>query len=190
MSFRTAILVLLFGLLQFSASLACTCKEASLAQTIEGSDFVFRAMVNGAIATNSSVKSTRIRIFYTDLIPFKGGMPPFKELYTLDSGACGVEVLVPETYWIFATSDGFVSRCAFPRPTNSDEVRWLEAAATDQILRSVAKRRTAVPGVGLVYTAEAFELVIVLCFVVFMVGILLGRRMIKTKVSPGMRQLE
>lgn len=172
---RILLLIAACYFFQSSSVAACTCEQINLTTAIKASKYVFRASINGAIVTNPTATTIRTRIFFNNLIPIKGGVPPFTELYTIDSGSCGMDILVPSAYWIFTDSEGLVDRCSFSQLARNEEVRPLEMEAYEQILQNVSKKTVETMGVEIADVRGTALRLSVFTFVGLVSGLLLGR---------------
>ena len=103
---------------------ACECVVGeTLQERIPHYAFVFRAhVVEVTRERNWLGRPTGIMLIsLSEILPYRGGPPPFDSLRTSDSGAaCGMPIMVPEDYWFFVAANGSLNVCS-PSGVASDE---------------------------------------------------------------------
>lgn len=103
----------------------CTSRSGNLRDEIEKYDFVFRSVVTKAeVVFDGNTYYTEIDL--GEVLPHRGGEPPFRKLISHGESACGMPVRVPEDYWFFVNKDRVLSRCSMSSVASSDRVRQLE----------------------------------------------------------------
>lgn len=124
----------LFGLVPRPVE-ACTCSASTVEEGLETSEYVFFAFVHRAEAEQSG-RGKWLRLSLSQVVPFKGGKPPFATLRTpLRPGACGMQATVPEYYWFFTDSNGTFTSCSPTSPAIAPTVRPLTAKIVKEIER-------------------------------------------------------
>lgn len=117
---------------------ACSCLPLTLEGYIAESTYVFRAYVTGAmIETDWRGKSKgRVVVSLKEIIPYKGGTPPFDELHTPEWGpSCGMKIAAAEHYWFFTDATGRVSKCGASGVSSLEMFEEMEMSVIDEIWR-------------------------------------------------------
>lgn len=118
-----------------TADCSCTGAAASLDQAMAGSSYVFRAVVVGA-EVNRTSGGFATDMYLSEIIPLKGGKPPFSKLETAVPSACGLRVEVPQEYWFFATAGGEIAPCSYSGPAGAAAFAALESQVRDAVAKS------------------------------------------------------
>lgn len=131
------LLVTAVTLFSNAGAFGCECNDdGSLDSALKNNAYVFRAVVIGAeVVREGEAFNTEIAL--SEIIPYKGGVPPFKSLFSRDENSCGLRVQVPQDYWFFVDKFGEVNRCSRTSPAHSDRVKVLE----DSVLLELVSRR-------------------------------------------------
>lgn len=102
------------------------------------SAYVFRAVVVGA-EVNRTSDGFATDMYLSEIIPLKGGKPPFGKLETAVPSACGLRVEVPQEYWFFTDAAGEIAPCSYSGPAGAAAFATLE----NQVRDAVAKSRSS-----------------------------------------------
>jgi hypothetical protein len=180
---RALVLVSALFAIQSNHAIACTCERIDLETAIRSSPYVFRADINAVIVTNPKASTVRTRILFDNPILIKGENLPFSELYTIDSGSCGMEMLVPSSYWIFTGSEGLVQRCSFSQLASNQQVRPLEIRAYEDILQSLSRKTVETKGVEILDAKWTVALVSAFSAIFFIGGVFVGRHRKPAKIG-------
>jgi hypothetical protein len=119
---------------------ACSCRAEleSLDDAIARSDYVFFARIVGAEIRKPWFEESWLIVELEDIIPYKGGRPPFGEVRTSpDSAACGASVVVPENYWFFTDKNGRFTKCDRTQPAYTMEGGYLTSQIMDEYLELI-----------------------------------------------------
>lgn len=135
-AFTHWVVALLLAFFVLPAS-ACECgsKGLSIDERIARASYVFRSVVTGArVVREGQTYVTRISL--GDVLPYKGGLPPFHELVSHGLPTCGVIVSVPEAYWFFVGPDGVVNRCSGALRATQEDAAALDRSIWPALLAS------------------------------------------------------
>lgn len=136
--FAAALMLALAGTAA-SAAEDCRCPApgASVEQALDASAYVFRAVVVGA-EVNRTSDGFATDLYLGEVIPLKGGRPPFYKLHVPVPETCGLRAEVPQEYWFFTDARGELAPCSRSGPAASAEFATLE----NQVRAAVAQSRS------------------------------------------------
>jgi len=136
--FAAALMLALAGTAASAAEdCRCPAPAASMDQALDASAYVFRAVVVGA-EVNRTSDGFATDLYLGEVIPLKGGKPPFYKLHAPVPEACGLRAEVPQEYWFFTDARGELAPCSRSGPAAAVEFAALE----NQVRALVAQSRS------------------------------------------------
>lgn len=115
----------------------CAASGASVDEAMNTAAYVFRAVVVGA-EVNRTSDGFATDLYLGEVIPLKGGKPPFYKLHAPVPEACGLRAEVPQEYWFFTDARGELAPCSRSGPAAAAEFATLE----NQVRAVVAQSRS------------------------------------------------
>lgn len=135
--FAAALCLALAGTAAAADDCRCAAGGASVDEAMNGAAYVFRAVVVGA-EVNRTSDGFATDLYLGEVIPLKGGKPPFYKLHAPVPEACGLRAEVPQEYWFFTDARGELAPCSRSGPASAAEFAALE----NQVRAAVAQSRS------------------------------------------------
>lgn len=132
-----ALVLALAGTAAAAENCRCPATGASVEEAAGKAAYVFRAVVVGA-EVNRTSEGFATDLYLGEVIPLKGGKPPFYKLHVPVPEACGLRAEVPQEYWFFADARGELAPCSRSGPAAGAEFAALE----NQVRAAIAQSRS------------------------------------------------